>query len=75
MLQETVEPETQGRVFEFVGMVMALSMPFGMAVFGPLADLMTVESLLIWAGVALLLAVGLPGGRRTIRAADAHASS
>ena len=79
VLQETVEPEMQGRVFGFVGIVMALSMPFGMAVFGPLADLMTVESLLIWAGVALLLvvalAVGLPGGRRAIRAADAHASS
>ena len=46
VLQETVEPEMQGRVFGFVGIVMALSMPFGMAVFGPLADTFSVESLL-----------------------------
>ena len=79
VLQETVEPEMQGRVFGFVGIVMALSMPFGMAVFGPLADRFSVESLLIWAGVALLvvvaLALALPGGRRAMRAANAHATS
>ena len=79
VLQETVEPEMQGRVFGFVGIVMALSMPFGMAVFGPLADRFSVESLLIWAGVALLvvvaLALVLPGGRRAMRAANAHATS
>ncbi|WP_315094317.1 MFS transporter [uncultured Cellulomonas sp.] len=78
VLQETVEPEMQGRVFGFVGIVMALSMPFGMAVFGPLADRFSVESLLIWAGVALLLVVVLalvvPGGRRAMRAADEHAT-
>ncbi|WP_246123490.1 MFS transporter [Cellulomonas terrae] len=78
VLQETVEPEMQGRVFGFVGIVMALSMPFGMAVFGPLADTFSVESLLLWAGVALLLVVALalavPGGRRSMRAANEHAS-
>ncbi|GEK21902.1 MFS transporter [Cellulomonas xylanilytica] len=78
VLQETVEPEMQGRVFGFVGIVMALSMPFGMAVFGPLADMFSVESLLIWAGVALLLVVALalavPGGRRSMRAANEHAT-
>lgn len=78
VLQETVEPDMQGRVFGFVGIVMALSMPFGMAVFGPLADTFSVESLLIWAGVALLLVVALalavPGGRRSMRAANEHAT-
>ncbi len=78
VLQETVEPEMQGRVFGFVGIVMALSMPFGMAVFGPLADTFSVESLLIWAGVALLLVVALalavPGGRRAMNAANEHAT-
>lgn len=78
VLQETVEPEMQGRVFGFVGIVMALSMPFGMAVFGPLADTFSVESLLIWSGVALLLVVALalavPGGRRSMRAANEHAT-
>lgn len=78
VLQETVEPEMQGRVFGFVGIVMALSMPFGMAVFGPLADQFSVESLLVWAGVALLLVVALalavPGGRRAMQAANEHAT-
>jgi DHA3 family macrolide efflux protein-like MFS transporter len=78
VLQETVEPEMQGRVFGFVGIVMALSMPLGMAVFGPLADTFSVESLLIWAGVALLvvvaLALAVPGGRRAMKAADEHAT-
>ena len=64
VLQETVEPEMQGRVFGFVGIVMALSMPFGMAVFGPLADTFSVESLLIWAGVALLSSRARAGGPR-----------
>ena len=35
LLQETVEPERQGRVFGFVGIVMAVAMPIGMAVLGP----------------------------------------
>lgn len=70
VLQETVEPEMQGRVFGFVGIVMAVAMPFGMAVFGPLADVVSVELLLIMAGVALFVVVGvalaMPSGRRAV---------
>ncbi|QCB94687.1 MFS transporter [Cellulomonas shaoxiangyii] len=77
VLQEKVEPERQGRVFGFVGIVMAVAMPLGMSVFGPLADRYSVESLLVAAGVALLLvvlvAVGLPSGRRAMAEADADA--
>ena len=51
LLQETVEPERQGRVFGFVGIVMALAMPIGMVVFGPLADVVPIEWLLVAAGV------------------------
>lgn len=79
VLQETVEPEMQGRVFGFVGIVMALAMPVGMAVFGPLADRFRVEELLVAAGVALFAVVGLamalPSGRRSIAAAGARATS
>lgn len=74
VLQETVEPERQGRVFGFVGIVMAVSMPLGMVVFGPLADRFTVESLLVVAGVLMFaviaVAVALPSGRRAMRAAS-----
>lgn len=76
VLQETVEPERQGRVFGFVGIVMAVSMPLGMVVFGPLADRFTVESLLVVSGILMFLvitvAVALPSGRRAIRAAAQH---
>ena len=73
LLQETVEPERQGRVFGFVGIVMAVAMPLGMAVLGPLADIVSVEILLIVTGAATVLiavlAVMLPAGRRATAAA------
>lgn len=58
MLQETVEPQVQGRVFGLLGIVMALAMPVGMAVFGPLADVVSVEAVLVASGVLAVL-VGL----------------
>lgn len=75
LLQETVEPERQGRVFGFVGIVMAVAMPFGMVMFGPLADLIVIEILLVAAGVLTFVVVGvavwLPSGRRAMAAANA----
>jgi DHA3 family macrolide efflux protein-like MFS transporter len=77
LLQETVEPERQGRVFGFVGIVMAVSMPVGMLVFGPLADAVPVETILVAAGLLTFLVVGVaigsPAGRRAIAAA--HSAS
>ncbi len=77
LLQETVEPERQGRVFGFVGIVMSVAMPLGMAILGPLADVVSVESLLIATGVATVViaagAVLLPSGKRAIAAA--HSST
>ena len=58
LLQETVEPERQGRVFGFVGIVMALAMPIGMVVFGPLADVVPIEWLLVAAGILTFVVVG-----------------
>ena len=73
LLQETVEPERQGRVFGFVGIVMSVAMPLGMAILGPLADVVSVELLLIVTGVATVviaaIAVLLPAGKRAIAAA------
>ncbi len=77
LLQETVEPERQGRVFGFVGIVVAVAMPLGMAILGPLADVVSVESILIATGaltvVIAVVAVLLPSGKRAIAAA--HAST
>lgn len=73
LLQETVEPERQGRVFGFVGIVMAVAMPIGMVVFGPLADVISVEILLVIAGILTFIVVGIavlvPSGRRAMKAA------
>ena len=77
LLQETVEPERQGRVFGFVGIVMSTAMPLGMAILGPLADVVPVELLLIITGAVTvsiaLVAIALPSGKRAIAAA--HAST
>jgi DHA3 family macrolide efflux protein-like MFS transporter len=77
LLQETVEPDRQGRVFGFLGIVMAVAMPLGMSILGPLADVVSVEILLIVTGIATVViavvAVLLPAGRRAMAAA--HAST
>ncbi|MCR2825938.1 MFS transporter [Microbacterium sp. zg.Y909] len=73
LLQETVDPERQGRVFGFVGIVMAVAMPLGMSVLGPLADVVDIEVLLVATGILTFIvvgaAVGLPVGRRAMQAA------
>ncbi len=76
LLQETVAPEMQGRVFSYVGIVMALSTPIGIAVFGPLADVISVQALLVIGGigmiVVMLVAVLVPSGRAAIAVARAQ---
>ena len=56
---------------------MAVAKPIGMAVLGPLADIVSVENLLISTGAITVLiavvAVLLPAGKRAIAAA--HAST
>jgi len=73
LIQETVEPAKHGRVFSYVGIVMALATPIGMAVFGPLADVISVETLLVVAGLVMIVvmtvAVFMPSGRSAIAAA------
>lgn len=76
VLQETVEPERQGRVFGILGIVGAVAMPLGMAVFGPLADLQSVQFVLVASGLATFavaaVALSLPSGRRALQAARDH---
>ena len=80
LLQETVEPERQGRVFGFVGIVMAVAMPIGMVFFGPLADQLPIEVLLVAAGVLTFIVIGLAvtvpaGGRAIVAAREAARAS
>jgi len=71
LFQIKADPEYLGRVFGLVGVVMSLAMPLGMVLFGPFADLVSIESLLIVAGIATFVVMGvavlLPSGRRAIR--------
>lgn len=55
MIQEHVEPEYLGRVFSVMGMLSTSLMPLGMLVFGPLADLVPVETLLLVSGAFMLV--------------------
>lgn len=55
IIQEKVDPDYLGRVFGVFGMISTSMMPLGMLVFGPLADIVAVEQLLIWTGAAMLV--------------------
>lgn len=58
-IQENVEPLMQGRVFSFMQIATSCALPLGMTVFGPLADIVPVQNILIGAGIFVLLAVGV----------------
>lgn len=55
LLQENAEPAMQGRVFGLLGSMYSGFLPIGMAVFGPLADVMPLKWIMIASGVALML--------------------
>ena len=53
LLQEKVESEYLGRVFGVMAMIYSSMMPLGMIIFGPLADIIAIEWLLILTGVLI----------------------
>ncbi|MGG4033196.1 MFS transporter [Paenibacillus cisolokensis] len=55
LLQEKVEENYLGRVFGVFGMITSSMMPLGMLVFGPIADVIEIEWLLIGTGVLLVI--------------------
>lgn len=55
LIQEKVEINMQGRVFSFVQIAASGVMPLGMAIFGPLADMMRIQLLMIGSGAALIM--------------------
>nr|MDD6336481.1 MFS transporter [bacterium] len=54
LFQEQSSPEMQGRVFGLFGAMYSGFLPLGMAVFGPLADVISMRWLMILSGVLLL---------------------
>ncbi|GHU77626.1 MFS transporter [Clostridia bacterium] len=53
IMQTKLEPQLMGRVFSVQMMISGLAMPLGMALFGPLGDIVSIEVLLIITGVLL----------------------
>jgi DHA3 family macrolide efflux protein-like MFS transporter len=54
LLQQKVDKDFLGRVFGVFGMITSIMMPVGMLVFGPVADFIKIEWLLIGTGLLLL---------------------
>ena len=69
ILQHRVSGEYLGRVFGIFGMIASISMPVGMLVFGPMADYVSVESLLIGTGIGLLIQGFMMMGNKDLVAA------
>lgn len=58
LLQEKVDNDFLGRVFGVLSMISSIMMPIGMLIFGPLADVIDIELMLVVTGVIMLL-IGL----------------
>jgi MFS transporter, DHA3 family, macrolide efflux protein len=59
MIQEQVDPQFMGRVSSISTMINSIAMPIGIAVFGPLADVVDIEWLMIVSGIAMFIFGGL----------------
>jgi len=66
MIQEHVEEAFLGRVFSVMSMLSTSLMPLGMLLFGPLAELVRIELLLVVTGALLLLLVPLALGNKRL---------
>ena len=51
LLQENTNVSMQGRVFGFMGSMYAICYSFGMVVFGPLADIIPLQLIMISSGI------------------------
>lgn len=55
LIQEKVDTNMQGRVFSLIQIVFSLFMPIGMIIFGPMSDVVPIQTLMIGSGIALLI--------------------
>lgn len=55
LLQENTTPQMYGRVFGLYGAMFSGFLPLGMAVFGPLADTVSIRLLMVTSGIILLV--------------------
>lgn len=55
IIQEKADGSMQGRVFGLMGAMYSGFLPVGMAIFGPLADVMPLQWIIVGSGIALVL--------------------
>ncbi len=55
LIQEAVEPEMQGRVFTLIGSAAGLMSPLGLALAGPLSDVLGVQAWFVAGGIITIL--------------------
>ncbi len=55
IIQEKAESSMLGRVFGFMGAMYSGFLPVGMAIFGPLADILSLQWIMVGSGIALVL--------------------
>ena len=68
LIQEKAEVSMQGRVFGLLGAMYSGFLPVGMAVFGPMADVIPIQWIMIGSGIALIalsIFVGTNKGMRS----------
>jgi DHA3 family macrolide efflux protein-like MFS transporter len=69
LTQTRIDAAYMGRVFGVFGMVWSLMMPVGMLVFGPLADVISIDYLMTGSGVVVMLLCIPYVASRTLREA------
>lgn len=55
LIQEKAEASMQGRVFGLLGAMYSGFLPIGMAIFGPMADVISLQWIMVSSGMALIL--------------------
>lgn len=55
LIQEEVSSSMQGRVFGFMHISTSVALPLGMVIFGPIADILKVQVILIFTGILVLI--------------------
>lgn len=55
LIQEKVDPSMHGRVFSFMQISTSCALPLGMLVFGPVADVVSVQAILVFTGVLVVI--------------------
>ncbi|MDR1748322.1 MAG: MFS transporter [Spirochaetaceae bacterium] len=73
LLQERVEESYMGRVFGVLNMIWSISIPLGMVVFGPLADILPINWLFIGSGAVMFALSAFLYCDRTLRGTESAA--